>query len=85
MRCDEGEEFWQKLECGKCNCGIHDGLLMLFEIGFSQLRPERVLNPDYMIRCGVCLWEILQMTTLTSFGKLCLHHPNVFREEVIMK
>ena len=30
MRRDEGEEFWQKLECGKRNCGIHDGPPMLF-------------------------------------------------------
>ena len=35
MRRDEGEEFWQKLECGKRNCGIHDGPPMLFGIGFS--------------------------------------------------
>ena len=88
MRRDEGEEFWQKLECGKRNCGIHDGPPMLFGIGFSQLYKtrksfeSRLYDSPRRLLAGNITG---QMTTLTSFGKLCLHRPNIFREEVIMK
>ena len=47
---------------------------MLVGIGFSQLRPERVWNPDYMIRRGICSREILQHCEVT----VTRHTGNLF-------